>query len=105
MGDDSPQSLEQTIGRYNEAWNSHDLDAIMSMHAPDLVFENHTAGESAQGEEARGHIGSIFETWPDIHFETRRLYVRDGERDPLEHDASRRPRGGTHRQEGRVARS
>jgi steroid delta-isomerase-like uncharacterized protein len=75
---DSAAELERTIERYNQAWNDHDLDAIMSMHAPDMVFENHTAGESAQGEEAREHIGSIFETWPDIHFETRRLYVRDG---------------------------
>jgi steroid delta-isomerase-like uncharacterized protein len=78
VGDDSPQSLEEAIGRYNEAWNDHDLDAIMSMHASDMVFENHTAGESARGEEVRGHIGAIFETWPDIHFETRRLYVGDG---------------------------
>jgi steroid delta-isomerase-like uncharacterized protein len=78
MADDSAQSLEDAIGRYNAAWNDHDLDAIMSMHAPDMVFENHTAGESAQGDEAREHIGAIFETWPDIHFETRRLYVRDG---------------------------
>ncbi len=78
MGEDSAQSLEEAIGRYNAAWNDHDLDAIMSMHATDMVFENHTAGESAQGEEAREHIGAIFETWPDIHFETRRLYVRDG---------------------------
>ncbi|HKH41758.1 MAG TPA: nuclear transport factor 2 family protein [Solirubrobacterales bacterium] len=78
MGDDSAQSLEEAIGRYNQAWNDHDLDAIMSMHAPDMVFENHTAGESAQGENAREHIGAIFESWPDIHFETRRLYVRDG---------------------------
>jgi steroid delta-isomerase-like uncharacterized protein len=69
--------LKETIERYNAAWNAHDLDAIMAMHAPDLVFENHTAGESAVGEEARAHIGSIFETWPDIAFETRRLYVRD----------------------------
>ena len=75
---DTPEALEATIGRYNEAWNDHDLDAIMEMHAQDMVFENHTAGESAQGEEAREHIGSIFETWPDIHFETRRLYIRDG---------------------------
>ena len=78
MAADDPASLADAIGRYNQAWNDHDLDAIMSMHAPDMVFENHTAGESAQGEEARGHIGSIFETWPDIHFDTRRLYVRDG---------------------------
>src|SRR4051794_18483117 len=75
---DSEAALRDAIDRYNEAWNAHDLDAIMSMHAPDMVFENHTAGESASGEEARGHIGSIFETWPDIAFETRRLYVRPG---------------------------
>jgi steroid delta-isomerase-like uncharacterized protein len=78
VGEDSANALEQKIADYNEAWNSHDLDAIMGMHAPGMVFENHTAGESAQGEAAREHIGSIFETWPDIHFETRRLYVRDG---------------------------
>ena len=75
---DSPASLAEAIAAYNEAWNGHDLDAIMAMHASDMVFANHTAGESAEGEDVRGHIGSIFETWPDIHFETRRLYVRDG---------------------------
>ena len=74
---DTPQALEQAIAAYNDAWNGHDLDAIMAMHAPDMVFENHTAGESAAGEEARSHIGSIFETWPDIEFATRRLYVRE----------------------------
>ena len=46
-GRDSPQALEETIARYNEAWNAHDLDAIMAMHAPDMVFENHTASERA----------------------------------------------------------
>jgi steroid delta-isomerase-like uncharacterized protein len=75
---DSVAALQETIGRYNEAWNAHDLDAIVSMHAEDMVFENHTAGEAAQGDEVREHIGSIFETWPDIRFETRRAYIRDG---------------------------
>jgi steroid delta-isomerase-like uncharacterized protein len=75
---DSAEALEQTIAAYNDAWNAHDLDTIMSMHAPDMVFHNHTAGESATGEEARAHIGSIFETWPDIAFSTRRAYFRDG---------------------------
>ncbi len=74
----SAEALTETIVRYNDAWNAHDLDRIMEMHAPDMVFENHTAGESAQGEEVRGHIGSIFETWPDIAFAERRLYARDG---------------------------
>src|SRR4029078_9182120 len=50
----------------------------MAMHAPDMVFDNHPPGESAVGEEARAHIGSIFATWPDIAFTTRRLYVHEG---------------------------
>jgi steroid delta-isomerase-like uncharacterized protein len=75
---DSEAQLRMAIDRYNEAWNSHDLDAIMAMHAPDMVFDNHTAGESATGEDVRAHIGSIFETWPDLEFTTRRLYVREG---------------------------
>jgi steroid delta-isomerase-like uncharacterized protein len=75
---DAPQALEAAIARYNDAWNAHDMDAIMSMHAPDMVFENHTAGERAEGEAVREHIGSIFDTWPDIRFEGRRTYCRDG---------------------------
>ena len=70
--------LEDVIAAYNAAWNAHDVEAIGALHAPDMVFENHTAGERAEGEAAREHIGSIFETWPDITFSTRRLYVRDG---------------------------
>jgi steroid delta-isomerase-like uncharacterized protein len=81
MGTDSKDSeaaLREAIGRYNDAWNAHDLDAIVAMHAPDMIFDNHTAGESASGEDVRAHIGSIFATWPDIEFTTRRLYIREG---------------------------
>jgi steroid delta-isomerase-like uncharacterized protein len=77
-GNNSAAALESAIARYNEAWNAHDLDAIMAMHAPGMVFENHTAGESASDDEVRGHVGAIFATWPDIAFATRRLYLRDG---------------------------
>lgn len=75
---DSIKTLSAAIERYNAAWNAQDLDAIVAMHAPDMVFANHTAGESATGAEVRGHIASIFATWPDLRFETRRLYVREG---------------------------
>jgi steroid delta-isomerase-like uncharacterized protein len=75
---DCIEALSAAIERYNDAWNDHDLDAIIAMHAPDMVFENHTAGESASGEEVRGHIDSIFASWPDLRFEPRRLYVREG---------------------------
>src|SRR3954451_25263274 len=69
--------LRETIDRYNAAWNAHDVDAIVAMHAPRMVFHNHTAGESAEGDEVREHIASIFRTWSDIAFETVRLYVGD----------------------------
>jgi steroid delta-isomerase-like uncharacterized protein len=71
------ESLEQTVAAYNDAWNAHDVERIGAMHAPGMVFENHTAGERAQGEEALEHIARIFESWPDLRFETRRLYVRE----------------------------
>ena len=74
---DSADALDAAIARYNGAWNAHDLDAIAALHAPDMIFENHTAGERAQGAEALEHIGRIFESWPDITFSTRRLYVRE----------------------------
>ena len=70
-------SLAATIERYNAAWAAHDVEAIMALHAPDMVFENHTAGERAEGEAVRAHVTAIFEAWPDIAFTTRRLYVRD----------------------------
>ena len=79
MGDEAAAAeLGRVIDRYNEAWATHDLDAIMAMHAPDMVFENHTAGESAQGDAVREHVAAIFASWPDITFETRRMYIREG---------------------------
>jgi steroid delta-isomerase-like uncharacterized protein len=71
------ERLRETIAAYNDAWNAHDVPRIGSLHAPDMVFENHTAGERAEGDEALRHIAGIFDSWPDISFETRRLYVRD----------------------------
>jgi uncharacterized protein (TIGR02246 family) len=62
------------IERYNDAWNAHDLDAIDALHARDVVFENHNAGERAEGAEAvRAHIGRIFANWPDLRFRGRGL--------------------------------
>jgi steroid delta-isomerase-like uncharacterized protein len=75
---DGIEALTEAIERYNAAWNAQDVDAAMAMHAPDMVFHNHTAGESAQGEAVREHIERIFSAWPGMEFATRRLYVREG---------------------------
>jgi ketosteroid isomerase-like protein len=66
----------ELIERYNDAWNAHDLEAIASMHADDIVFHNYSAGERAEGADAvREHIAH---NSPDIKFRGRRLYVHAG---------------------------
>lgn len=75
---DSASELERTIERYNAAWNAHDVDAIVALHAPEMVFENHTAAERVSGDDVREHLTRIFANWPDLAFRGRRLYARDG---------------------------
>jgi ketosteroid isomerase-like protein len=75
---DSAAELEKTIERYNDAWNAHDVDAIVSFHAPGMVFQNHTAGDVAEGDAVGPHLAGIFERNPDLQFTSRRLYARDG---------------------------
>jgi steroid delta-isomerase-like uncharacterized protein len=73
----SPE-LQTFIDRYNDAWNRHDVDAIVSLHTDDSVFENHVTGDVNEGREAIGRaISGIFSVFPDLSFETRRQYVRD----------------------------
>jgi ketosteroid isomerase-like protein len=67
-------NVTELIERYNDAWNRQDLDAIHALHHPEIVFDNHTAGERAEGAEAvREHIGSIFRNNPTMRFTTRSL--------------------------------
>ena len=70
-------TLEDVIDAYNEAWNRHDLDGITALHAPGMIFQNYNAGERAEGDAVRAHIGAIFENWPDLRFTGRTLYVGD----------------------------
>jgi steroid delta-isomerase-like uncharacterized protein len=71
-------NVRELIERYNDAWNAQDLDTIASLHAPDIVFHNHTADERAQGaDEVRDHIATIFRNNPDLRFSTRSLFCGD----------------------------
>ena len=57
------------IAAYDDAWNRQDVEAISSLHAPDVVFHNHTAGERVEGRDAvAAHIAGIFERWPTLRF-------------------------------------
>lgn len=71
--------LEKVIAAYGEAWNGHDVEAILALHTEDSVFENHTSGGMAVGKPAiRAILKGVFATFPDIRFDARRTYVRDG---------------------------
>jgi steroid delta-isomerase-like uncharacterized protein len=66
------------LARYDEAWERRDVDAIMALHTSDSVFEDGNRREEARGEAVRAGLRSVFETWPDLVFTTRRQEVRDG---------------------------
>jgi uncharacterized protein (TIGR02246 family) len=70
-------AVRELIERYNDAWNRHDVETICELHAPGMVFENHTAGERAEGDAVREHIAGIFRNHPTLRFETRSLRVAD----------------------------
>jgi len=70
--------LQDFIDRYNDAWNAHDVDAIVAMHTDDSVFENHVTGDVNVGSEQIGSaIRGIFSVFPDLNFEGRRQHIRE----------------------------
>ena len=71
-------NVRELIERYNDAWNAHDVDAIVSMHTGDSVFENHVTGDVYVGRDDIGAaIRRIFDVFPDLRFEGRRQYIRE----------------------------
>jgi uncharacterized protein (TIGR02246 family) len=71
-------NVRELIERYNDAWNRQDLDAIHAEHHPDIVFQNYTVGERAEGADAvREHIAQIFRNNPTLRFSTRSLRTGD----------------------------
>jgi ketosteroid isomerase-like protein len=43
--------IRSALTRWNEAWNTHDLDRVMDLFHDDIIFENWTGGK-VQGKEA-----------------------------------------------------
>ena len=81
--------LAAFIDRHDQAWNEQDVEAIMSMHTSDMVFENHTRAVRAEGAAVRQLLESTFADRPDLRFRGRRRYVGD---DSWSANGRRRPR-------------
>jgi ketosteroid isomerase-like protein len=70
-GDLTAATIE-TIDRFNEAFNKHDVDAIMALMTDDCVFDNTSPppdGDRYEGQAAvRGCWEALFEESPHAHF-------------------------------------
>ena len=68
-----------TIERFNDAFNRHDVDAIMSLMTEDCAFENTSPapdGERIEGQDdVRAFWKSLFASTPDAHFDTEDMFT------------------------------
>jgi ketosteroid isomerase-like protein len=76
----SSSDLRDMLVAFADAWNRHDLDALMSLMTPDGVFEasggNAVNGERYEGQQAvRAAYAAIFSTYPDARWNNARHFV------------------------------
>ncbi len=80
----SDAELHELLIRFADAWNRHDLDALMSMMTVDCVFEA-SAGPEVNGQRNEGQAAvraayaAVFEAFPDAHWGSPRHFIA-GER-------------------------
>jgi hypothetical protein len=82
MSDDS--MTHDDLEKFSEAWNRHDIDAIMAMMTEDCIFETgggkYSFGTRYQGfEEVRSRFIEVWTELPDIQFKHCRHFI-DGDR-------------------------
>jgi len=75
------QALEQLLQKFADAWNGHDVNALMSMMTEDGVFEasagNNVNGERYEGQQAvRAAYEAVFAQYPDAHWGSARHFVK-----------------------------
>ena len=68
------------LERFGDAWNRHDLDALMSMMTDDGVFDASAGaevnGQRSEGKQAvRAAFAAVFETFPDAYWANARHFV------------------------------
>jgi steroid delta-isomerase-like uncharacterized protein len=74
----------ELLQAFADAWNRHDVDALMSFMTEDCVFEassgSDTCGTHFSGREAvRAAFAEVWATFPDAHWGHARHFVQ-GER-------------------------
>jgi ketosteroid isomerase-like protein len=79
VSDEVTAQTFSTIDRFNEAFNRHDVPAIMALMTDDCVFENTSPapdGERYEGQAAiRGFWEQLFASSPQAHFATENMFA------------------------------
>ena len=71
---------EKQLQEYCEAWNRHDIEAIMAWMTEDCIFET-GGGKELWGtrvtgyEEVRARFQDVWESLPDIRFDDPRHFI------------------------------
>ena len=74
------QGNERLLQAFADAWNRHDVDALMSMMTIDCVFEA-SGGPAIDGARHEGQPAvrvaytAVFEQYPDAHWGNARHFV------------------------------
>ncbi len=76
----SEQVTVETLQAFADAWNRHDIDALMSFMADDCVFES-SAGPEVTGtrfagrDAVRAGFADVWATFPDARWSNARHFV------------------------------
>jgi len=63
---------EKMMNDYMAAWNSHDMERILSFFTDDLVYEDVALGKVIRGKkELKDFISSMLVDFPDFRFEVK----------------------------------
>jgi steroid delta-isomerase-like uncharacterized protein len=64
------------LGEYMLAWNSHDVDKILSFFTDDCVYEDLGIGVVSKGKkELTGFVNSSLVGVPDVKFQVKSVFV------------------------------
>lgn len=80
MQSETPEVTTEFLQAFADAWNRHDIDALMSFMAEDCVFESsagpEVCGTRYAGREAvRAGFSEVWATFPDAHWANARHFV------------------------------
>jgi steroid delta-isomerase-like uncharacterized protein len=83
MSDTTAEVNVEFLQAFADAWNRHDIDALMSFMSEDCVFEA-SAGPEVCGKRyigpsaVRAGFSEVWVTYPDAHWGNARHFVQGG---------------------------